>query len=340
MLIPQNPKKKTGKAPITPEPEPSSLTLDSSALRVDFSQTVEQTVVITIDSKTILTLGSLMVITGKPKARKSTFLHTFLGLAVRTESIWGISVNLPAARKKVILIDTEQSLYDLHQSIKRLAHNFRLDLTSTAFQVYTARALDVGQIMSLIDTLLSANPDCSLIAIDGLIDLVNDINDVVEAKSAVHYLKGIADRYSVAIVGILHQNKSTNFSLGHLGSFLSRFAQSELAVVKNDDNTSTLSSTFLRSADDISPITIGYDTLNERYDTLETIALGQLRHSDISTLSAIFDKDNYLTYTELVKRGKAIVPESQYYLEKKLIPFWYDSGFLSKRSGYVHFTPN
>jgi hypothetical protein len=338
MLIPQKPKKQRESTAPAPVPNEILLDFDLSTLQVNFKQEVSQTIVITIQEQTILTLGSLLVITGKPKARKSTFLHSFLGSAIKKHSIWGIKAQLPEARQKVILIDTEQSLYDLHIAIKRMAFTFGIDLHSTQFVVYTARALDVSAIMLLIETILTKNPDCSLLAIDGLVDLVNDINDVREAKSSVNFLKSIADKFNVAILGVLHQNKATNFSLGHLGSFLSRFAQSELSVVKNEDSSSTLESTFLRSADSINPITIGWDIVNNRYDTLDSINLGALRYSEITILQEIFNGKLALSYKELLTRAKTVIPETSYYIEKKLIPHWYDSGSLKKVSGLVQIT--
>jgi hypothetical protein len=336
MLIPQKPRKGTKKTAAETQPEVSPIVIDSSAYKVDFTQTVTQTVVLTIQDKTILTLGSLLVLTGKPKARKSTFLHTFLGLAVKSDKLWTVEVKLPENRRKVILIDTEQSLYDLHQSIQRLSRNFKIDLTAADLLVYTARALDVGSITSLINTLLTEHPDCSLLAIDGLIDLVNDINDVVEAKAAVHFLKQIADKFNVAILGILHQNKATNFSLGHLGSFLSRFAQAELAVKKDEDNnSSTMEATFLRSADTFEPITIAYDEVNARYDSLANIQTGKLQYTEAAILKEIFARDTAITYKELLIRAASLIPETKYHIEKKLVPYWYDTGMIKKLHGLV-----
>ena len=335
MLIPNKPKKTSGQTAKIPEVTEIIPDLDLSTFKVNFTQEVSQTVVLKIQEQTILTLGSLLVITGKPKARKSTFLHTFLGSAIVEQSVWGISAVLPEGRKKVVLIDTEQSLYDLHQSIKRMSFNFNINLEDSLFSVYTARALEVSSIMALIETICKSSPEVSLIAVDGLIDLVNDINDVREAKSSVNFIKAIADKYNIAILGVLHQNKATNFSLGHLGSFLSRFAQSELSVIKNEDNTSTLEATFLRSAEKIEPITIGWDMANNRYDTVESISMGALRYSEKSILLEIFAGKLAMTYKELSSRAKSVIPETGYYIEKKLIPYWYDSNYLKKVSGLV-----
>jgi len=332
MLIPQK--------PITPKKkaaEPVAIDFDHTAHIVDFSAEVKQQVIYTIQGNTILTAGSLLVLTGKPKARKSTFLHTFLGVAIQTTSLWQITASLPVEKSKVILIDTEQSIYDLHSSIKRMAFNFSIDLNNTSkFQVYSTRTLALFNLMQLIEVVLENNKDTGVLAIDGLIDLCNDINDVKEAKAAITFIKQIADKYQIGIIGVLHQNKGTNFSLGHLGSFASRFAQSELSVVKNDDNTSTLESVFLRSAESIQPISIGWDSVNNRYDSIQTLQAFQPKAITTETIAAsIFAGDTYLSYAELVTRCIKFTQTTQYSVTKKFIPELYNLGIIQKQGNFI-----
>jgi hypothetical protein len=330
MLIPQKPTKQTNKN----QPAPSAVDFDHTAHIVDFTAEITQQVIISIQGHTILTAGSLLVLTGKPKARKSTFLHTFLGVAIKSTSLWQISAQLPSERKKVILVDTEQSLYDLHSSIKRMAYNFSIDLANTGlFQVYSSRTLALFNLITLIETILENNKDCGLLAIDGLIDLCNDINDVKEAKAAITFIKQIADKYQIGIIGVLHQNKGTNFSLGHLGSFASRFAQSELSVTKNEDSTSTLEAVFLRSAETIQPISIGWDSVNNRYDDIERLRTASIHHATIA--QQIFANDLQLSYARLVQNAIEVTKSSQYQVTKKLIPELYDLGLIHKVGNYI-----
>ena len=258
MLVPQTKKQKKQIAEI-----PEAINIDNYL--VDLDKPVIQEVIFKIQDKIILTYGSLMILTGKPKARKTTFLHAFIGSAITYNNIWSITTSLKPEKNLVILLDTEQSMYDLHQSLSRLENTINKKLSSLSnFKAYSARSLNVDQIVSLITTICELNTNIGLICIDGLLDLVYDINDVREAKAAIHFLKTLSDTYKIGIVGILHQNKGTNFSLGHLGSFASRHAQSELSIEKNDTGTSTLTSTYLRSADDIKPIEIGFDEINHK----------------------------------------------------------------------------
>lgn len=331
MLVP-----KKGKQKATPE-IPAPVNLEIENFRVDLTNdNVTQQVCITIDQKTILTYGSLMVLTGKPKARKTTFLHAFLAAGLLQDSIWNIRVSLTHEQPEICLIDTEQSYFDLFQSLKRLAAIVRRPLAEIQnFSVYTARAGDVSDICQLIESILTQNPKIGLLAIDGLLDLVNDINDVRESKSAITFIKRICDKYNVAIIGIIHQNKVTNFSLGHLGAFASRFAQSEFSITKSEeDNTSKLESIYLRSADKVNDIVIDYDEQRNVYDLVENINR-PTNYSNIEIIRQVFAGRVALTYKDLLKDAIIVTGETRYFVEKKVVPVWYAENLIYKVGNFI-----
>lgn len=331
MLVPKKAKDKTALV------EPAPVNLNINDFRVDLTNdNVTQQVCITIEDKTILTYGSLMVLTGKPKARKTTFLHAFLAAGLLQDSIWRIRVSLTDKQPEICLIDTEQSYFDLFQSLKRLAAIVRRPLAEIPnFSVYTARAGDVADICQLIDQILANNPKIGLLAIDGLLDLVNDINDVRESKNAITFIKKICDKYNVAIIGIIHQNKGTNFSLGHLGAFASRFAQSEFSITKNeDDNTSKLESIYLRSADKVGDIIIDFDESRNVYDVVDNI-YKPTKLIDPDVIKTIFAGRIALTYKDLISATVIQTGETRYHVEKKIIPVWYAENLIHKVGNFI-----
>lgn len=334
MLIPKKNYSKNSVAINTP-----ANILNPETYRVDLSKSnIKQQIIISIQQKIILTAGSLMVLTGKPKARKTTFLHAFLAAGLLRNNIWKIKVSLTEEQPEICLIDTEQSLFDLFASLNRLAGIVNEDLKDIKnFSVYTARAGDVENICKLVETILNNNPKIGLIAIDGLLDLVNDINDVRESKAAITFIKQICDKYNVAVIGIIHQNKGTNFSLGHLGAFASRFAQSEFSIVKNEeDNTSTLEGIFLRSADYIEPITIEYDAARGVYDTIGNSA--PIVFDNIIFIKAIFNGKVALSYKDLINLACQATGKSRYEVEKKIIPSWYANLLIEKVGNFIQLT--
>jgi AAA domain len=320
-----------------PAPPPILEPFNLSSFRVNLDVEITQEVIFTIQDKVILTKGSLLVLTGKPKARKSTFLQAFLGSAIKKQRIWGIESHIEDDGE-LILVDTEQSLYDLQQSLKRLENAINIPLANhPRFVVYSARSCDVGDIIRMLDSILETHPKCKVLAIDGLIDLVNDINDVTESKMAIHYIKKICDAKQIGVIGIIHQNKATNFSMGHLGAFASRHAQSELAITKNDDGSSTMNATYLRSADNIDPIEINYDALHQRYDLSRNINV-PIDYITREWVEQVFEGRPGLTYRELLMNGKKYCRESQYHLEKKIIPILYAENIIEKRGNVIQIT--
>jgi hypothetical protein len=326
MLVPKKAKEKVAQV------QPAPVNLNINDFRVDLTNdNVTQQICITIDQKTILTYGSLMVLTGKPKARKTTFLHAFLAAGLLNDSIWNIRVTMTKEQPEICLIDTEQSYFDLFQSLKRLAAIVRRPLADIPnFSVYTARAGDVSDICQLIEQILTHNPKIGLLAIDGLLDLVNDINDVRESKAAITFIKKICDKHNVAIIGIIHQNKGTNFSLGHLGAFASRFAQSEFSITKNeDDNTSKLESIYLRSADKVNDIIIDFDQTRNVYDVVSNINK-PTKFIDLDVIKKIFEGRVALTYKDLISQTIIQTGQTRYHVEKSIIPVWYAENLIHK----------
>jgi hypothetical protein len=334
MLVPKPSKQKKQIDPVIPE----AINIDNYL--VDLNKPVTQEVIFKIENKIILTYGSLMILTGKPKARKTTFLHAFIASAITYQNIWSITTSLKPDKNLVVLLDTEQSMYDLHQSLGRLENTINTKLSSLInFKAYSARSLNVDEIINLITRICEINKNIGLICIDGLLDLVYDINDVREAKAAIHFLKNLSDTYQVGIVGILHQNKGTNFSLGHLGSFASRHAQSELSIEKNDSGTSTLSSTFLRSADDIKPIEIEYDDINQKYQVINSQNIKQ-NYISFELINKVFNGKIGLTYKDFVSQCRININESGYYIEKKLIPVWFAEKMIEKNGSFIQLVNN
>lgn len=317
---------------------PDTINIDSYL--VDLDKPVTQEIIFKIDNKIVLTYGSLMILTGKPKARKTTFLHAFIASAILNNCTWSINSSLKQDKNLIILLDTEQSMYDLHQSLNRLQNTINCKLsTCNNFKAYSARSLDVLQIIELIKTICNNNSNVGLICIDGLLDLVNDINDVREAKAAIQFLKQTCDTYNVGIIGILHQNKGTNFSLGHLGSFASRHAQSELSIEKNDTGTSTLTATFLRSADHIKPIEIEYNEGLQKYETID-IYRSSKNYNDPAVIKTIFNGKIGLTYKDFVGSCRMNLKETGYQIEKKIIPVWFANKLIEKNGSFIQIVNN
>lgn len=314
---------------------------DSQIYKFNFNQDAPTSnEIIYINQKKVLSLGGLIVLTGKPKARKSTFLHTFIGSQIKQVPIFDIYTNLPAEKSRIVLIDTEQSNYDLYKSINRLSQSINIniqDLSKYKFDLYSSRLLSSNETIELIDDILKNNPDIGLLCIDSLIDLVDDINDVTQSKTVIQKIKYWLDNYKIGIISVIHQAKSTNYSLGHLGSFASRFCQSELAITKNEDNTSTIAATYMRSDENFNPISIQYDDYSSNYiqvlNNIE-IDINTFNHKKVIDELFLF-KDNYSYKDLLADLRSSYAGKSNYWLQNTLIPFLYNQKYIVKSGNNI-----
>jgi RecA-family ATPase len=131
--------------------------------------------------------------------------------------------------KHVIYISTEMSRYHLQ---KRL-----IDILKLCPPEYEDR-LVILDAMSLTDKLSDLDEICAtypphIIIIDQLGDLVNDINNVLEANTSIKKLCNGLDKYDCGIIGIIHQNEDSGINAkarGHLGSMFEQKVVSSIAI--------------------------------------------------------------------------------------------------------------
>jgi len=312
--------------------------------KFDFNQSPPvNDIVLKINDKNIGSFGGLVVLTGKPKARKSTFLHFILASAIKNINVFGIETFLPDHKNHVVLIDTEQNNYELYNSMHRMCKIAGLqinELQKYPFDLYSTRQLEIDLTTKLIDEILQNNPNVGIICIDGLIDLITDINDVKESKAVIQKIKFWIDKYKVLIIGILHQNKSTNFSLGHLGSFASRFAQAEMQVIKNDDDTSTLEPVYLRSDANFNPVTISFDSSSNTYKTANNfnsnIDWKNANHQKL--IDGIFKENDFFKYFEIENLLHQSYNSSKYMVKNHIVGFLIEQKYIVKTpNGYTKY---
>lgn len=220
------------------------------------------------NGKRVGSIGNFVAITGKPKTRKTAFANAILSSAIIGGEQLGFGVRLPANKKNIVLIDTEQDSNDILYNLARLKNQLQIQSLNKYknFKVYAANVLHSTDIVKLVNGILSEDKNIGLLVIDGLLDLIDDMNDIKESKYICQQLKQWAINNGMLIVGILHQSKSTGFSIGHLGSFIDRKAQAVLSVEKEkDDSVSTCSANLMRSDAPFNPISIQYSIIDGCY---------------------------------------------------------------------------
>jgi hypothetical protein len=229
-------------------------------------------ILFSIQQKTIGCTQSFVCFQGLPKQGKSLYITSAIASAFTTWDIFGMKLTFPENRKRLCYIDTESSEYDFYKVLARIEKQILSPLPEN-FDSFLFREDGPKDIMDMLDEYLVANNDCSILVIDGILDLISDFNSVTESFLLVQWLKKITKIHNLLVLIVLHQSKRDKLSLGHIGSFLDRKSQSVLSVEKNNETkTIDLSPIFLRSADSFDTISIQYigDGWSEIYNNKKT----------------------------------------------------------------------
>lgn len=153
--------------------------------------------------------GELVGLSGKAKSGKTFVCSILMALCFRSEVL---SVNrIEPRRLHVLWYDTEQS----EESTQDILKNRILPMTGITesqfpvnlFDIFNVRSIPYSERLPLLETAVRHyKPD--LVILDGIRDLVADINDGIVAQEVVERLMHLASEERCCIVCVLHQNKS------------------------------------------------------------------------------------------------------------------------------------
>lgn len=217
-------------------------------------------VLLSIDRQNIGSIQNVITISGLPKQGKSRFVGAMIASAITRNEIFNIRLRTPEGRNKIALFDTEQGEYDFYKQI-----DFIKKLSGTTempenFFAYNTREDFPRTQIQLVNKFLELNKDCSVIFLDGILDLLDSFNDEKESMRLMRLIKKWTKEKNILLIQVLHRRKDGTATLGHIGSAADRVSQSILTVEKNKErNTYILKPEYLRSAEDFTPIEIYYN---------------------------------------------------------------------------------
>jgi hypothetical protein len=153
--------------------------------------------------------GELVALSGKAKSGKTFVSSILMALSYRSQVL---SVQrIEPKQLHVLWYDTEQS----EESTQDILRNRIIPMTSIAedqfpmdnFDIFNVRAEGYDKRLPMLEAAVHHyQPD--LVILDGIRDLVADINDGVIAQDCIERLMHLASEERCCIVCILHQNKS------------------------------------------------------------------------------------------------------------------------------------
>ena len=189
---------------------------------------------------TIATFGNFSASTGKAKSKKTFNISAMVAAAVTNSTVLNYRACLPEGKRKILYFDTEQSKFHCHSVLERIYKLSGLSLKEDdpRLMFWGLREYTPKLRIAVIDYALRKYDEVGLVIIDGLRDLMYDINNGKEATDVMTVLMAWTSVYELHIHTVLHLNKNDNNPRGHIGTELENKAETVLIISKNTMNNS------------------------------------------------------------------------------------------------------
>ena len=209
--------------------------------------------ILKVHGSVIGTLGNFSASIGKAKSKKTFNVAAIVAAALKNGTVLRYVAELPEDKRKILYVDTEQSPYHCLKVIKRMLRLAGLpdDRDNEHLEFLALRKYTPEQRIRIVEQAIYNTPDIGLVIIDGIRDMVYDINSPGESTRIISKLMQWTDERQIHIHTILHQNKGDENARGHLGTELNNKAETVLLVEKDKSNgdISKVSAMHIRAMD-------------------------------------------------------------------------------------------
>lgn len=206
--------------------------------------------IVQVDGITIATLGNFSASVGKPKSKKTFNCAAIVASALSGKNILHYKASLPEGKHKVLYVDTEQSKCHCHKVLERILRlaGMPTDRETDRLEFFMLREYSPRQRRQIINHALSTEPEFGFVVIDGIRDLMYDINSPSESVDLINDLMRWSSMHDLHIHTVLHLNKGDDNTRGHIGTELNNKAETILQVTKSqfDGNISEVKAMHIR----------------------------------------------------------------------------------------------
>ena len=140
--------------------------------------------------------------------------------------------------RKIIHFDTEQGKFHVSKLARRplMMNNLKND---DNYHIYALRSMNHQERIEFIDYILFdlfEGKEIGLIILDGIADMVSDVNNMEQSNFIVQKVMTWTSRLSCHLMTVLHQNFGSDKPTGNLGSALEKKAETQIKLEKNEVN--------------------------------------------------------------------------------------------------------
>lgn len=180
--------------------------------------------------------GNIVTITGKAKSRKTVVasaIATSIFIPEGTKFLGFSSALRPDER--ILHYDTEQGYSHYYESVVRIFRDAGItaELPERFVSVHTRDATIDLRLELLEYAIDKLRP--TVVVLDGVTDLVYDINSHVEATEVGERLLAWSYKYEALFIVVIHTTKTTGYMTGAIGTYLEKKSETVIKVEKPED---------------------------------------------------------------------------------------------------------
>jgi hypothetical protein len=209
----------------------------------------------TIDTKSgeltfpipIGTYGNFSFVQAPPKTKKTFFISLLASVYLSGGNNFGGKIKGHREGKCLIHFDTEQGHWHSQRVFKRVVDMANVKDVG-CYQTFALRTISYKQRLQFIEFILKENKDKNgLVIIDGIADLVSDVNNLEESNLCVQKIMEWSAKFNCHIITVIHSNYGSDKPTGHLGSFLEKKTETQIQLEANTVNKEWITVSCKRS---------------------------------------------------------------------------------------------
>ena len=193
------------------------------------------------------TYGNFSFISAPPKTKKTFLVSLMSSVYLNNEVTFGGGMKGHREGRGLVHIDTEQGKFHASKVFKRPFDITGKD-TFDNYHTFALRKYNFMERLKFIDYYLyNKVDDVGVVIIDGIADLVSDVNDLTQSNLCVQYLMRWTEELNCHIITVIHSNFGSDKPTGHLGSFLEKKAETQIQLEANTKHSSMVTVKCKRS---------------------------------------------------------------------------------------------
>tara|TARA_R110000822_G_scaffold60739_3_gene150969 strand:- start:178 stop:1026 length:849 start_codon:yes stop_codon:yes gene_type:complete len=182
------------------------------------------------------TMGNFSVVSAPPKTKKTFFVSLIVSVYLSGKNNFGGNIKGHRENKQVIHIDTEQGKWHAQKVFKRVLDMCDSDY-SEFYHTFGLRTINYKTRIDFIEYCLEHKvKETGLLVLDGIADLVSDVNNLEECNACVQKLMEWSSNYNCHIMCVIHSNFGSEKMTGHLGSFIEKKTETQIQLEANTVN--------------------------------------------------------------------------------------------------------